>query len=163
MVWLMMLSCRSQEPVREPRCTPEMCLDEYLFSEDAYDNTEALGYMIRYPWHLVTDRQKDRLIRLARPPAQTRTVENIALLSNPTDVVFLDRLIRTGLSPDTDDIPTVCAGTPIYLVSNERNPYCVTLIYQVNACRRSVEPVCAGYREMSTDWADRSTDFEPWH
>lgn len=161
MLWLMMLGCWPQAPIPEPRCAPDECLNEYLFSENAYDNMEAIGYLARSPWQRVTARQKDRLIELARPPARSHTVENIAVLSRPTDVVFLDRLIRTGLNPDTDDIPTLCDQTPIYLVSNHRNPYCVALIYQIGACRRSEDPVCSGYRGQSTSWADRSTELPP--
>jgi len=161
MLWMLVLSCLDPEPTPPPRCAPATCLDSYLFSENPYDNTEAIAYMVRYPWHRVTTRQKERLIALARPPAQPRTVENIALLSTPTDVVFLDRIIRTSLHPETDDIPSICADTPIHRVASERNPYCVALLYQISACRRSEAPVCAGYRQLSTDWIDHRTEPGP--
>ena len=160
MVWLVLLGCRSPEASRPPRCSPDECLDAYLFSDDAYDNTEAIGYMMRHPWSLVTARQKARLLALARPPAHPRTVERIAMLSTPTDVVFLDRLIRTGLHPD-DDLPAVCASTPIHRVSGERNPYCVALLYQITACERSEVPACERYQELPTDWIDRRPALAP--
>lgn len=166
MMWLF-LACMSRDDPEPPRppgvpsCGLKECLDEWLFSDVPFAYRWGIGELTMN-WHRdgATPAQKKRLLELATPPAAWEDARLVIEASRPTDVVFVDQVVRTSINPEQADLAVVCAGSS--LIHDETlNPYCYGVFVMYAACRVSKGPVCDAYQDLNMDWFESMAEPEP--